>query len=97
MRRCIVTRVVNVNKSPVNDGYGLEEVSENLGQVMTIFEGHASIKHNVDFDDELVAGMVGTEVLDATDGGGEAHGEVEKQVALVGLGGESRQVADVVG
>ena len=40
--------------------------------------------------------MVGAQVLDLADGSGEAHGEIEKKVSLVGLGGESGQVADVV-
>jgi hypothetical protein len=41
--------------------------------------------------------MVGAQVLDLADGGGEAHGEVEEQVALVLVGGEAGEIAYVVG
>jgi NTP pyrophosphatase (non-canonical NTP hydrolase) len=96
MRRGIVTSVIDVDKGPVDDGHGLEEVGEHLGQVVAVLEGHAGVEDDVNLDEELVAGVVGAQVLDAADGGGEAHGEVEEEVALVGLGGKAGEVADVV-
>lgn len=41
--------------------------------------------------------MVRLQALDLLDGLGEAHGQVEQNVALVGRGGEARQVLDVLG
>lgn len=40
--------------------------------------------------------MVGLEALDLLDGFGEAHGQVQEHVALVGRGAEARQVFDVL-
>ena len=92
----IVARIIDMYKGPVNNGDRLEEVGEHLAEVVAVLKGHVGGQDNVDLDDELVAGVVGAQVLDAADGGGEAHGEVEEQVALVGLGREAAEVADVV-
>lgn len=78
MCRCIVARVVNVNESPVDDRYRFEEVGQDFAKVMTVFEGHVCRQNNVDLDDQLVASMIGSEVLDLTDSCGEAHGKVEE-------------------
>lgn len=44
---------------------------------MTVPKRGRRIQHNVNFDKELVPCVVGAQVLDLTDGGGEAHGEIE--------------------
>lgn len=97
MRRRIVTRVIDMHKRSVHNGHRLEEISEHFTQIVAVFQGRAGGQDNVDFDEQLIAGVVGTQILDLADGCGESHGEVQEEVSLVGLGGESGQVADVVG
>lgn len=63
---------------------------------MTIAQTSAFVKHNVDFNVQLVAAVVRLQALDSFDGLGEAHGEVEQNVALVGGGGGAGEVADVL-
>ena len=53
------------------------------------------VQDDVDLDVDAVADVVGGDVLDAADGAGEAHGEVEEDVALVRVGGAADEVADV--
>lgn len=86
-----------MDKRPVYDWDGFEEVGQHLAEIMAVLERSRRTKNNVDLDEELVAGMVGTEVLDLTDSGCKTHSQVEKQVSLVGLGGKAGQVADVMG
>lgn len=93
----IVARVVDVDKGAVDNGDRLEKVRQDLAEVVRVLERGDGGEDNVDLDKELVAGVVGAQVLNLADGGGEAHRQVQQQVALVGLGAEARQVADVVG
>lgn len=64
---------------------------------MTILEGRSSREDDVDLDKELIAGVVGPQILDLANGRGETHGQVEEQITFVGLGREPREVTDVVG
>lgn len=95
--RRIVTRIIHMDKRPVYDWDGFEEVGQNLAEIMAVLEGSRRTKNNVDLDKELVTGMVGAEVLNLTDSCCKTHSQVEKQVSLVGLGGKAGQVADVMG
>lgn len=97
MRRRIITRIINMHKRPINDGNTLQEIRQNLAQIMGILQWHARVQHDIHLHEELVTGVVGTQVLDAPYGGGKTHGEIQQKVALVRLCGEARQVADVVG
>lgn len=64
---------------------------------MAVFKWRNGREHNVHFHKKFVARVIGTQVLNLTDGGGKAHGEIEQQVSLIGLGRESGQVADMLG
>lgn len=97
MRRRIIACIINMHKRPVHNGHTLQEVRQNLAQIMGILQRHARVQHNVHLDEQLVACVVGAQVLDASYGGGETHCQVQQQVALVRLCGEAGQVADVVG
>lgn len=93
----IITSVVDMDKSSIDNRHGLEEVGKDLAEIMTILEGRGGREDNVDLDDELVTGVVGPQVLNLANGSGEAHGQVEKQITFVGLGREPCEVADVMG
>lgn len=97
MRGRIVARIINMHKCPVNNGYGLQEVGEHLAEVVAVLERHVGGEDDVGLNEELVSRVVGAQVLDLADGGGEAHCEVEEEVALVRMGGEAGEVADVEG
>lgn len=85
-----------MNEGAVHDGHALEDVAQTLAQVVAVLEGDAVVEDDVNFDIELVAGMVGLQALDLADGVGEAHGEIEQDVALIRRGAEARQVLDVL-
>lgn len=97
VRGCIVTCVVNMNKSSINNRHRLQEICQDLAEVMTVLERHLGGKHNVSFDKKFVASVVGAQVLDLTDGGGEAHGQVQKQIPLIWLRREAGKVAHMMG
>lgn len=46
-------------------------------QIMTVLERRGRIQDDVDLDKELIASVVGTQVLNLADSGGEAHGKIE--------------------
>jgi hypothetical protein len=64
---------------------------------MAVFKWRNGGKHNVHLHKEFVARVIGTQVLNLTDGGGKAHGEIEQQVSLIRLGRESSQIANMLG
>lgn len=64
---------------------------------MAISQRRVLVQHDIDFDVEVVAGMVGLQALDLLDGLCETHGEVEKDVAFVGRGGGTGKITDVLG
>lgn len=97
VRRRVVTQVIYVNKRPIHNGNRLEEVGQYLTQIMAVFKWRDGREHNVHLDEKFIARVIGTQVLNLADGGGKAHGEVEQQVSLIGLGGESSQIADMLG
>lgn len=97
MCRRVVTQVIHVNKRPVHNGNGFEEIGQYFTQIVAVFEWRNGREHNVHLHKKLVARVIGTQVLNLADGGGKAHGEVEQQVSLVGLGREPGQVADMLG
>lgn len=96
MRWCIVTSIIDVHKGPVDDGHRLQKVRQHLAQIVGVFEWRDCRENNVDFDKQLVAGVVGAEVLNLADSGGEAHGQVQKEITLVGLGRETSEVTHMV-
>ena len=79
----VFTRVIGVHKRALDARDTLKDVLQALAEIMAIAEAHALVEDDVDFDVEFVAGVVGSDALDAFDGAGEAHGEVEEDVALV--------------
>jgi hypothetical protein len=95
MTRQIPPRIILMDKRAIDNRHALEHVLEALAQIMAVPQIGVLVEHDVDLDVQLVAGVVGLQVLDLGDGLGEAHGEVEEDVALVGRGGGARQVADV--
>lgn len=97
VRRQIPPGVILVDKGAVDGRHRLQDVLQRFAQVVAVAEAHALVEHDVDFDVELVAGVVGLQPLDLLDGAREAHREVQEHVALVGRGGGAREVADVPG
>lgn len=64
---------------------------------MAVLEWRDSGEHNVHLHKKFIARVISTQVLNLTDGGGKAHGEVEQQVSFIGLGRETSQIADMLG
>ena len=93
----VPTGVVHVNERTVYVGDRFNNVLQTLAEIMAVAETCAFVEDDVDFDVELVAAVVSLLALDGLDGLGEAHGEVEQDVALVCRGGCAGQVADVFG
>lgn len=62
---------------------------------MTIPQTSAFIQDHIHFHIQAITDVVCLQTLDLLDGFGEAHGEVEENVALVGGGGAATEVADV--
>ncbi len=93
--RQVVGRVVLMYECSVDKRYTLQHVLQALSKVMAVSETHVLVEDDVNFGDELVTGMVRLQALDMLDRLGEAHGQVEQHVALVGRGCRSCQVADV--
>lgn len=85
-----------MDECTIHDRHRFKEVGENLAQVVTVLEWSDSRKDNVYFHEKLVARMVGSKVLNLANGRGKAHGQVEQQISLIGLGRESRQITDVM-
>ena len=86
-----------MHKRPVDRRHAFQHILQALAQVVAVAQTHVLIQHDVDLDVELVARVVGLQTLDGLDGLGEAHGEVEEHVTLVGGGGGAGEVADVLG
>ena len=63
---------------------------------MTILERCVGRQDNVNLDEKFVACVVGTKVLDLTNGRGESHSKIEEKVALVWLSRKAGEVAYVV-
>lgn len=90
-------RIILMHKGTIDSGYRFQNVLQALSQIVAVSETGVLVEHDVHFDVEFVAGVVGLQALDPLDGLGEAHGEVEEHVALIGRGGCSCQVANVPG
>ena len=75
--------------------HALEDVLQALAQVVAVAEGHVLVEDDVDLDVELVAGVIGLQALDFLDGAGEAHGQVQQDVAVGGGRRGARELADV--
>lgn len=73
----VVRCVVDMHKGAVDDGHRLEEIRQNFTEIVAILQRHVGIENNVDLDEELVARVVSPQILDLSDGRGEAHGKVE--------------------
>ena len=97
MTRQIPPGIILMDKRAIHDGHALQHILETLPQIMTIPQTRILIENDIDLDVQLVASVVGLYILDLGDGLGEAHGEVEEDVALVGGGGGAGEVADVRG
>lgn len=95
MARQIPAGVIQMDKGAVDARHTLEHILQTLAQVVAVPEGHALVEDDVDFDVELVARVVGLAALDGFDGFGEAHGEVEEDVAVFVGGGGAGEVFDV--
>ena len=85
-----------MHKRPIDARHALEHVLQTLAQIVAVAQAHALVEHDVDLDVELVANVVGLQALDGADGLGEAHGQVEEDVALVGASDEAGQVPYVL-
>lgn len=96
MCRRIVAGIIDVHKRAVHNRDRLEKVRQHLTQVVRVLERRDGRQDNIDLDKQLVARVVGAQVLDLANGGGEPHGEVEEQVTFVLVGGEAGEVADMV-
>jgi hypothetical protein len=94
--RQIPPRVIQMHKRPVDRGHALEHILQALPQIVAVPQTRALVEHDVDLDVELVSRVVRLQALYLLDGLGEAHGEVEEDVALVGRGGGAGEVADVL-
>lgn len=92
----IPSGVVQVHESSVDIRHRLNDILQALAQVVAVAQTRAFVEHDVDFDVELVAAVVGLETLDGLDGFGEAHGEVKQDVALIGGRCSAGEVADVL-
>lgn len=86
-----------MHKRPVHGRNTLQHILQTLTQIVTVPQSRVFIQHDIDLDIQLVAGVVRLQTLDGADGLGEAHGEVEEHVALIGGGGGAGEVADVFG
>lgn len=64
---------------------------------MTIPQTRVLVQHDVDLDVQLVTSVVRIQALDLLYRLGEAHGEVQQDVALVGAGGGAGELRDVEG
>lgn len=95
MRRQIPARIINMHKRAIHIRHALEDILQTLAQIVGISQADVLVDDDVDLDVELVARVVRLEALDLLDGFGEAHGQVQQDVALVGGGGGAGEVADV--
>lgn len=87
--------IIGVHERAVDHGHTLQDVLQTLAEIVRIAEAHVLIEHDVDLDVQLVACVVRLQSLDVPDRLGEAHGQVEQDVALVGGRRSAAQVPDV--
>lgn len=97
MTRQVPPRIILMDKSAIHNRHALQHILQTFPEIVTVPQTGILIEHDIDLDVQLVPGMVRLQVLDLSDGLGEAHGEVEEDVALVGGGGRAGEVADVGG
>ena len=83
-------------KRTIHSRYALQHVLQALTKVMTITQAHVLVKHDVNLYIELVTRMIRLETLYVLDCLGEAHREIEKNITLIGCGGCTAEVADVL-
>lgn len=76
MGRGIITSIIDVDECSVNDWHRLEEVCQHLAKIVTVLERCRSREHNIDLDEEFVTSVIGAQILNLTNGSGEAHGQV---------------------
>ena len=62
---------------------------------MTVPQVRILVEDNVHLHIQLVAGVVGLEILDLRYSSGETHGQVEEDVAFVGGGCGTGEIADM--
>lgn len=86
-----------MHKGAIHTRHALKHILQTLAQIMTVAQGSSFIEHDIHFDNELVARVVGLQALNLADGAREAHGEIQQDVAVGGRGGGAREVADVRG
>lgn len=72
-----------MDECAIDKGYGFQNVLQGLPKIVTISQVHVLVQHNVDLHVELVAGVIGLQSLDLSDGSGEAHGEIQQDVSLI--------------
>lgn len=76
-----------MHKRPIHTLHrALKHILQTLPNIMTIMQTRMSIKHNIDFYIESIAGVVCLKVLDPADTVCEAHDNIQ-QDAAVGRGG----------
>ena len=84
-----------MNKRAIDTGHALKHVLQALAKIVAVAQTHTLIDDDVDLDVQFIAGVIGLQTLDFLDSAGEAHGQVEEDVAVSGRGGGASQVADV--
>lgn len=97
MTRYIPLRIVQVNERSVDNRYAFKYILQALANIMAISQGHAFIEHNIHLHIKFVTRVVGLATLDTVDCLGEAHGEVEEDVAVFRGGDSPCEVFDVQG
>lgn len=93
----IVARIVHVHKGPIHNRHRLQEISQHFTQVVAILERRNCRQDNIHFNKQLIASVVGAQILNLSDCSCEAHGKVEKEITLIRLRRETGEVAHMMG
>ena len=75
MPRRSLTRIIHTDKRPIHLRQPLQTILQRLRDIMRPAQPGPLLEHDVDFDPDAVAGVVGRDGLVGVDDGGEAPGQ----------------------
>lgn len=75
MPRRTLTRIIHTHKRPIHLLEPLETILQRLRHIVRAVQPRVLLQHDVEFDPDAVAGVVGRDGLVGVDDGGEAPGE----------------------
>lgn len=66
-----------MHKRPIHNWHRLQKVRQHLTQVVTILEWRNRRQYNIHLDEQFIAGVVGAQILNLSNGRCKTHSKVQ--------------------